>query len=183
MIAFLMARLRAHFPGVAAMVEPHVDTLRKAVSFALIGFVNAAIDTIVFLAAYSWLKASPAALRWLGDTTAACDCMSLQTAELVLPNMISWLVAVSCSYAMNSFITFAAESGRRLRWKAYGTFLASGLLGAAANTIVLVLAARIMPVILAKICAILGGFVVNFSMSHFVVFRRRPNAAHETPRA
>ncbi len=38
----------------------------------------------------------------------------------------SWLVAVSGSYVMNSYVTFAAESGRRLRWRAYGTFVASG---------------------------------------------------------
>jgi hypothetical protein len=29
----------------------------------------------------------------------------------------------------------------------------------------------------AKGCAILAGFLVNFSMSHFVVFRARPAAA------
>ena len=82
---------------------------------------------------------------------------------------------MSCSYAMNSFITFAAESGRRLRWRDYGTFVASGVLGAAANTAMLVFAARFMPVLAAKGCAILAGFLVNFSMSHFVVFRpRRP---------
>lgn len=183
MIPFLLKHLKARLPRVATLVEPHVDVLGKAVSFATIGFVNAAIDTAVFLAAYSALKASPAAVAALTRWTAACDCVSPQTAELVLPNALSWLVAVSCSYAMNSFFTFAAESGRQLRWKAYGTFLASGLLGAAANTIVLVAAARAMPIVLAKICAILGGFLVNFSMSHFVVFRRRPDAAHDTTRA
>ena len=42
---------------------------------------------------------------------------------------------------------------------------------------VLVFAARFMPVLGAKGCAILAGFLVNFSMSHFVVFRARPRAA------
>ncbi len=84
-------------------------------------------------------------------------------------------MAVSCSYVMNSHITFAAESGRQLRWKSYGTFLASGVLGAIANTTTLVIAAKFMPLLAAKGVAILASFVVNFSMSHFVVFRtRRP---------
>ena len=88
-------------------------------------------------------------------------------------------VTVSCSYVMNSHITFAAESGRRLRWKSYGTFVASGVLGAIVNTTVLVIAAKFMPVLAAKGAPIVADFVVNFSMSHFVVFRvRRP--AHKT---
>jgi putative flippase GtrA len=86
---------------------------------------------------------------------------------------------------MNSFITFAAESGRRLRWRDYGTFVASGSVGAIASTTVLVIAVRVLPdvlgestrVLAAKGCAILAGFVVNFSMSHFVVFRPRRKSA------
>jgi putative flippase GtrA len=74
---------------------------------------------------------------------------------------------------MNSFITFAAESGGQLKWRAYGTFVASSIVGAFANTCALVLIAQVMPVWFAKACAILVSFLVNFSMSHFVVFRRR----------
>jgi putative flippase GtrA len=81
---------------------------------------------------------------------------------------------------MNSFITFAAESGRRLRWLDYGTFVASGILGVIANTTALVVAAQFMPVLPAKGCAILTAFAVNFSMSHFVVFRPRRKAAART---
>jgi putative flippase GtrA len=180
MTAFLMKHLKAHFPWAAAMVEPHLGMVRKAISFALIGLVNASIDTAVFLLGYMYLTATPAAMDALADWTVACGCMRLETAALVAPNVLSWLVAVSCSYVMNSFITFAAESGRKLRWKSYGTFVASGVLGAAANTLVLVMAADLMPVVAAKICAIVAGFGVNFSMSHFVVFRRRPDAAQPT---
>ena len=91
---------------------------------------------------------------------------------LIAANVMAWLVAVSCSYVMNSHITFAAESGRQLRLKSYATFVASGVLGAVANTTTLVIAAKFMPVLPAKGLAILASFVVNFSMSHFVVFRR-----------
>jgi putative flippase GtrA len=40
---------------------------------------------------------------------------------------------------------------------------------------VLVLAAQAMPVWAAKGLAILASFLVNFSLSHFVVFRPRPS--------
>ena len=66
-------------------------------------------------------------------------------------------------------------SGWRLRWKSYGTFLASGVLGYIANTTTLVIAAGFMPLLAAKGAAILASFVVNFTMSHFVVFRKREN--------
>jgi putative flippase GtrA len=131
----------------------------KAVSFALVGVVNTLIDLGIFLIAYNWLEL-----------------------PLVPANVLAWIVAVSASYVMNSFITFAAESGRQLRWRSYGTFVASGIAGVIANTTVLVVASFWMPVLAAKLLAILASFVVNFSLSHFVVFRAhrpRPEASAE----
>jgi len=91
----------------------------------------------------------------------------------VVANVISWSVAVTGSYVMNSSITFAAESGRRLQLRAYLTFVASGIVGMIANTAMLLFAAEILllPIWLAKAVAILASFAVNFSLSHFVVFR------------
>jgi len=63
-----------------------------------------------------------------------CGCTSTETAMLIAANTPSWIVAMSGSYVMNSFITFAAESGRRLRWRDYVTFAASGIAGAVTNT-------------------------------------------------
>ena len=74
----------------------------KAASFAMVGVVNTFIDLGIFLAAYNVLKL-----------------------PLIPANVLAWLLAVSGSYVMNSFITFAAESGRQLRWRAYGAFRAS----------------------------------------------------------
>src|SRR6266853_1861145 len=136
--------------------------------------------TSVFLLAYAYLKGDAAALRPLDAFAQWCACVSHGTMVLVTANIIAWVVAVSCSYAMNSFITFAAESGRRLRWRDYGTFVVSGILGVIAGTTVLVVAAQFMPVLPAKGCAILASFAVNFSMSHFVVFRPRGKAAART---
>jgi putative flippase GtrA len=166
-------RLRASFPRAAALVEPHFDVLRKAISFALIGVINVVVDASVFFLSYSYLRLDAAALRSLDAAAQWCGCASRDTLVLVTANVIAWVVAVSGSYVMNSFITFAAESGRQLRWSDYGAFVASGILGAVANTTALVIAAHFMPVLPAKGCAILTAFMVNFSMSHFVVFRPR----------
>ncbi|MEA2986037.1 MAG: hypothetical protein QOD94_2291 [Alphaproteobacteria bacterium] len=124
--------------------------LVKATSFALIGVVNTAIDLAVFLAAYNLLELA-----------------------LIPANVLAWFVAVSCSYVMNSTITFAAESGGKLRWRDYGTFVASGVVGVIANTTTLVLASYVVSVLAAKLMAIGVSFLVNFSMSHFVVFRKK----------
>jgi len=175
-------RLRARFPRATALVEPHVDMLRKAISFALIGVVNVGVDTTIFLLVYSYLKSHEGTLRPLDLLGQWCACTSRDTLLLITANIIAWVVAVSGSYMMNSFITFAAESGRRLRWLDYGTFVASGVLGAIASTIMLVVAAHFMPVLAAKGCGILAAFVVNFSMSHFVVFRPRRAVAVEARR-
>src|SRR5256886_7805634 len=126
----------------------------KGASFALVGVVNTSIDYGVFLAGYYLLNL-----------------------PLVPANVLAWLVAVSGSYVMNCYITFAAESGRQLRWRAYGVFVASGVAGVVVNTAVLVLASRWMPVPAAQLLAIATSFVVNFSLSHFVVFRSRAGEA------
>ena len=88
-------------------------------------------------------------------------------------NVLAWLVAVSFSYAMNSFITFGPESGRVLRWRDYATFLASGVAGMVASTATLFALSYVLPVLAAKLISIAISFVVNFSLSHFVVFKAR----------
>jgi putative flippase GtrA len=122
----------------------------KAISFAFVGVINTAIDFSVF-----WTTAKY--LLW----------------PLVPANVLAWLVAVTFSYVMNSFITFGPESGRILRWRDYATFAASGVAGMVASTATLVVLSYVIPVLAAKLLSILVSFVVNFSLSHFVVFRAR----------
>jgi len=122
----------------------------KAASFAMVGVVNTAIDFSVF-----WTTA-----RFLGW-------------PLVPANVLAWLVAVSFSYAMNSYVTFGPESGRVLRWRDYATFAASGVAGMVASTVTLFALSYVMPVLAAKLISIAVSFVVNFSLSHFVVFKAR----------
>jgi putative flippase GtrA len=128
----------------------------KAASFAMVGVVNTVVDATVFFVAYLHL-----------------------TSSLIIANVMGWVAGVTCSYVLNSFTTFAHESGGKLNLRGYATFAASGILGVVANTTTLVVAAQFIPVWAAKGCAILVSFLVNFSMSHFVVFRRRtPTAGH-----
>jgi putative flippase GtrA len=120
----------------------------KALCFGTIGVVNTLVDFTVF-----WISARKFAV------------------PIVLANVL-----------MNSFITFARESGRKLRWRSYLAFGVSGIAGLVANTTGLLIALPFTPLLLAdpdhqlaaaKISAILLSFLVNFSLSHFVVFRRR----------
>jgi putative flippase GtrA len=164
-------QLRTRFPSLAGFVTARTPLQRKAFIFGVIGVVNTAVDFCIFAFGVNVLGLA-----------------------LVPANVLSWLVAITGSYVMNSFITFAAESGRQLKWRGYATFLASGIVGLVANTATLVIGDLLLRPLLAdvqiphmppanvlgaKILAIGVSFVVNFSMSHFVVFRRRPHAAQQ----
>jgi putative flippase GtrA len=155
----------------------------KAIAFGLVGLVNTVVDYGVFLLARAVLDRSSPALAAFASVSDFCQCGNAATISLIAANTISWIVAVSGSYVMNSSITFAAESGRQLKWRAYFTFVVSGIAGWLANTATLLVAAEILllPVWLAKIIAILASFVVNFTFSHFVVFRVRGNPAGDGP--
>jgi putative flippase GtrA len=124
----------------------------KALSFGMVGIVNFAVDFGIFSFGYYVLK-------W----------------PIITANVVSWAIAVSGSYVMNSLITFAAESGRQLRFRDYVTFAASQIGGLVANTATVFALAYFMPVLLAKALAIGASFLVNFSLSHWLVFRRREN--------
>jgi putative flippase GtrA len=122
----------------------------KAMSFALVGVVNFAVDFSLFSLLYFYFGV-----------------------PIITANILAWCVAVTGSYVMNSLTTFAAESGRQLRLKDYVTFAVSQIGGLIANTTTVFLASYFMPVLLAKLLAIGAAFLVNFSLSHFVVFRQR----------
>jgi len=132
--------------------------LLKATSFACIGAVNTVVDFGVFSLAYLYLGL-----------------------PIIVANVLSWGVAVSGSYVMNSLITFAAESQRKLRAKAYAGFVGSQIGGLVANTATVVAASYVMPVPIAKVLAIGVSFLVNFSLSHFLLFRS--HGRKDSPRA
>jgi len=162
---------RAHVSGTPR--RPPLST--KAFSFAVIGVLNTAVDYVVFLGAHAAYTHIPAALAVFASLAAICHCGAPETMLLIAANVTSWLVAVSGSYVLNSTITFAAESGRVLRWRDYSVFVITSIAGLIANTATLVAAAQLLllPVWFAKALAVLASFVVNFALSHFVVFRPR----------
>jgi putative flippase GtrA len=147
--------------------------LIKATSFALVGVVNATVNYILFWLGLRVIAGVPAVAGGLNRIAETCHCASTENAGIIASNIVAWCVAVTGSYVMNSMTTFAAESGRKLTWPAYFTFAASGLLGLLADTVTLLVAKTFVPIMVAKLLAIGAAFVVNFSMSHFVVFRKK----------
>jgi putative flippase GtrA len=132
---------------------------RKAITFACIGVVNTIVDFSVFSFAHLYLQI-----------------------PIIPANVMSWVIAVSGSFVMNSLITFAAESGGRLRLKAYGLFLAAQVTGLVANTTTVFILSYFVPVLVGKAAAIGVSFVVDFSLSHLIVFgSHRRNRSHDHP--
>jgi len=127
----------------------------KALSFGLVGLINSAVDFVVFSFAYYYLGL-----------------------PIVAANTLAWVIAVTGSYVMNSTITFAAESGRKLGFKRYFGFALSQVAGFFANTATVWCLVELIhiPAWAAKVVAIGASFAVNFSLSHFVVFRTRPRS-------
>lgn len=145
----------------------------KAISFASVGVINAAVDYGVFFFTLAILTRSESAYALAARVSSGCQCLSPESWIIIPANIVAWLVAVTGSYVMNSFTTFAVESGRRLEWGAYAKFVASGIAGVTANTATVIIAVNFVPLWIGKLLAIFVGFVVNFSLSNFVVFRPR----------
>ena len=126
----------------------------KAMSFAMVGAVNTVVDACVFFLLLGYA-----------------------TNSLVFANVGAWLTAISGSFVMNSLTTFSAETGGRPRLKHFPGFVMSGIVAVTASTTAVVIAAKFMPVWAAKGIAILVSFAVNFSITHFVVFRTKGERA------
>ncbi len=124
----------------------------KAISFAMVGVVNSVVDFGVFSLGYYYFKL-----------------------PVIGANTLAWVVAVSGSYVLNSTITFAHESGRKLGLRSYFNFVLSQVAGFLANTATVwcLVVLLFVPAWAAKVAAIAVSFVVNFSLSHFLVFRVR----------
>src|SRR5258708_4396773 len=127
----------------------------KALSFALVGLINTAVDAAIFFLLLAYV-----------------------TPSLVVANVAAWFVANTGSYVMNSLTTFSAETDGKLRLKHYAGFVGSGLVAVTASTVTVVIAAKFMPVWAAKAIAILVSFAVNFTITHFVVFRPKGERAN-----
>jgi putative flippase GtrA len=128
----------------------------KLLSFASIGVLNTGIDLLVFTTAYKILAL-----------------------PLIVSNLLAWSVAVTASYAMNTKLTFGRETGGTFRAEEFLRFVGSGFLGVIVTTTTLVVFAHYTNIVGAKLLSVMGGFAVNFALSHFVVFR--PASTRERP--
>ena len=122
----------------------------KAITFASIGCVNTAMDFAVFSIGYFYFGL-----------------------PIVVANLASWSIVVTNSFVLNSMITFAAESGRRLTRKRFVKFATAQVGGLLVNTSTVLVASFFIPVLFAKGLAVGASFLVNFTLSNFVVFRLR----------
>lgn len=129
----------------------------KIMSFGLIGVVNAFVNYAVTVGLTTWL------LTPIG--------LGTHDVALGAAKAAGWAVAVTNSYILNTLITFAAASGRRLTWRTYGRFVASGTVGLTIEVISFLVAVRYLPVSLAAIVPIGLAFVANFTMTRLLVFR------------
>src|SRR3954454_2472425 len=157
----------------------------KALSFALVGLVNTAVDAALFFLLLGTVGSSQAFADGVAGLAAALQPVAtdrftaflVENASLIVANVGAWFIANTGSYVMNSLTTFSAETGGRLSLKHYAGFVGSGLVAVTASTVTVVIAARFMPVWAAKAIAILVSFVVNFTITHFVVFRPKGERA------
>jgi len=125
--------------------------------FGLVGLVNAGVDAAVFFTMVAILTRVAAGVHpdWI----------------LIVSNACAWIVAVTCSYVLNSRFTFARHAGGKMSLRDYFLFAASQFGGFLAHTATLVAAAKFFPLPLAKLFGIGVGFVVNFTLARAIVFR------------
>lgn len=124
--------------------------------FGLVGLVNASVDAAVFFTMVAILAAIAPNLshEW----------------SLIAANTTSFVIAVSVSYILNSRFTFKKRH-EDLNLRDYLLFVASQVAGFVAHTATLVIAAKYVPLPLAKLFGIGVGFVVNFTLARAIVFR------------
>jgi putative flippase GtrA len=124
--------------------------------FGLVGLANAAVDAVVF---FTMVAILGALVPQLGPDW-----------SLIAANTTSFTIAVTCSYVLNSLFTFKRRH-EELGFRAYLLFAASQVAGFVAHTATLVIAAKYVPLPLAKLFGIGVGFVVNFTLARAFVFR------------
>jgi putative flippase GtrA len=117
--------------------------------FGVVGALNTVLDALVFVV----LALGAGLPVWLA-------------------NILAWTVAVQQSYVLNGVWTFRRPWRELVDHVTYGGFVAGGLLALTVTTVVVTLAALVMPVLPAKGVAILAGMAFNYLASHFIFHAR-----------
>ena len=129
-------------------LDSRYPTLAQATRFALVGLVNTGVD-LAFFSLFFYV------LAW----------------HLLLANAGGFVLAASCSYLLNKTWTFADKSVGGQAVRRGVAFLAVATGGLAIGSLIIWLAAMVLPPILAKLTAIGGTFLWNFTVSRRWVFR------------
>jgi putative flippase GtrA len=126
-----------------------------AARFAVVGACNTGVDFAVF-----------SLLFYIFD------------APLLVANTIAYLLAVSNSFVLNKYWTFAKTCQAGRIEQQISRFLLLGLVGLALSNIVVWRLAVYLPEIVAKMLAVVVLFAWNFGTSRLLVFKVRAPAAH-----
>ena len=128
-------------------------TMNTASRFAMVGLFGVLIDALVF--------------QW----------MVSRDAGLALAHIVSFLVAVSVNYSLNSKWSFRQHHGGSLQWYQFGRFLTVGMFALLLRGGVLALLVHVwhVPPSLAIFPAILATAIVNYLGSAFYVFPNQKN--------
>ena len=129
-------------------LDKRYPTLAQASRFALVGLVNTGID-LAFFSLFFFV------LGW----------------HLLLANAGGFVIAASCSYLMNKTWTFADSSAGGEAVRRGAAFLAVATGGLAIGSLIIWLAAMVLPPLLAKLTSMGGTFLWNFTVSRRWVFK------------
>lgn len=142
--------------------EAILTEARKLASFGAIGALNGVVNYLVTVGLVG--LAFPALGVMAGD------------GSLGLAKGLGWLVAVSNSYVLNSLLTFAEESERRLSIGKWLKFMAFGTAGLVAEVVTFLIASRYLPLVLAGVVPIAASFLVNFTVTRLFVFPKKKSS-------
>lgn len=125
---------------------------RSIVRFVIVGTINTGIDIIVFFTLHFWLAVAVAPA-----------------------NILAFLAAVSNSYFMNRYWSFAHRPSQKPTALEYGQFLTVSVLAVGISTALLVYGQAFLAVAYLKFIAALFTPIMNFLLYRYFVFTPSPS--------
>lgn len=121
--------------------------MKKFIRFAVVGFLNTAIDYGLFAALFYSLRIN-----------------------LVMSNVLAYLFALTNSYFLNRAWTYQIKGGTR-GGRAFIMYACGNLMGVLISTVIVTLMSGLMNPIFAKLISITIVFPWNYVYSKFFVYR------------
>lgn len=120
------------------------------IKFAIVGVINTIIDFAVFFALYE-----------------------LAGWNMIYSNICAFLVAVTNSYFMNKYFSFAHHKEKRISMAEFVIFVTASIATLSLSTAILVLGEPYLPVLYLKIIAAIITPLLNFLIYRFVIFQKK----------